>query len=260
LGSDWSPSGSKNALGELKAARAASDHLNFGLTDRDLVKMVTSGAASVARWDGANGVGQIVAGKKADLLVLDGKSGAANTVYAKLINAKETDVRLVVIDGVKRFGIPSMMKKLTGPTDNVKVGGEKRVLNVDMPAGSNFPEITYSDAKDALKEAMKNLPAIAGGGIPHAMAARLAPMEAAGQGFEIYLDELDLPPGPASSPPLPAASAARAAAVRAMPLSQVVKGVELDPPTAVDDDDFLDKLVAEKNPPKAFLKALKRLY
>ena len=40
----------------------------------------------------SNGVGQIIAGKKADLLVLDGNSGAANSVYAKLINAKETDV------------------------------------------------------------------------------------------------------------------------------------------------------------------------
>src|SRR5215831_18043613 len=52
LGSDWSPSGSKNLLGELKAARAASDHYGFELSDRDLVVMATSGAAAVARWDG----------------------------------------------------------------------------------------------------------------------------------------------------------------------------------------------------------------
>src|SRR4029453_9408668 len=122
LGSDWSPSGSKNLLGELKAARAASDHYGFGLSDRDLVVMATSGAAAVARWDGPSGVGQIVAGKKADLVVLDGADGSADSVYSKLINAKETDVRLGVIDGVKRYGMPTMMKKLNGPTDRVMVG------------------------------------------------------------------------------------------------------------------------------------------
>jgi hypothetical protein len=145
----------------------------------------------------------------------------------------------------------------------VKIGGEKRVLNVDMPTGSDFPEITYSDAKDALEEAMKNLPAIASAeetGIPHAMAARLAPLAEAGRGYSIYLDELVEEPGPAASPPLPAATAARVEALKAMPLSQVVKGVPLDPPTAVDDDDLLDALMAEKNPPKEFLKALKKLY
>ena len=105
------------------------------------------------------------------------------------------------------------MKKLSGPTDNVKIGGENRVLNVDMPAGSDFPEITYSDAKAALEGAMKILPAIASAeetGIPHAMAARLAPLEEAGKGYSIYLDELVDDPGPASSPPLSATVAARA--------------------------------------------------
>jgi hypothetical protein len=92
------------------------------------------------------------------------------------------------------------------------------------------------------------------------MAVRLAPLEEAGHGYSIYLDELVDDPGPASSPPLPAAAAARAKALKAMPLSKVVKGTPLDPPTAVDDDRFLDVLVAEKNPPKEFLKALKKLY
>jgi 5-methylthioadenosine/S-adenosylhomocysteine deaminase len=264
LGSDWSPSGSKNLLGELKAARAASDHYAFGLSDRDLVVMATSGAAAVARWDGANGVGQIVAGKKADLLVLDGADGSANSVYSKLINAKETDVRLVVIDGVKRYGTPTLMKKVNGPTDSVMVGREKRVLNLNLPAGSDFPTITYSESKATLTKAMKDLPAIAQShetGKPHPMAAALSNMEKAGGGLRILLDELVDDPGPASSPPLPAAMAAAARAIRAQPLSATVKkGIELDPPTAVDDDDFLDLLLKEKNPPKEFLKALKKLY
>jgi hypothetical protein len=82
-----------------------------------------------------------------------------------------------------------------------------------------------------------------------------------GGGLRILLDEMVDDPGPASSPPLPAAMAAAARAIRAQPLSATVKkGIELDPPTAVDDDDFLDLLLKEKNPPKEFLKALKKLY
>jgi hypothetical protein len=81
-----------------------------------------------------------------------------------------------------------------------------------------------------------------------------------GGGLRILLDEMVDDPGPASSAPLPAAMAAAARAIRAQPLSATVKGIELDPPTGVDDDDFLDLLRKEKNPPKEFLKALKKLY
>jgi hypothetical protein len=263
LGSDWSPSGSKNLLGELKAARAASDYYAFGLSDRDLVLMATSGAAAVARWDGANGVGQIVTGKKADLLVLDGAAGNASSVYAKLINAKETDVRLVVIDGVKRYGTATLMKSVDGPIDSVMVGGEKRVLNLNVPAGSDFPTITYSESKTVLTQAMKDLPAIAQShdtGKPHPMIAGMSKLENVGRGARIVLDELVDDPGPASSP-LPAAMAAAATAVRAQSLSATVKkGVKLDAPTAVDDDEFLDLLMNERNPPKEILKELKKLY
>jgi 5-methylthioadenosine/S-adenosylhomocysteine deaminase len=266
LGSDWSPTGSKNLLGELKAARAASDYYAFGLSDRDLVMMATSGAAAVARWDGANGIGQIVTGKKADLLVLDGAAGAAgsaSSVYAKLITAKEADVRLVIIDGVKRYGTPTLMKNVNGPIDSVTVGGEKRVLNLNVPAGSDFTTITYSESKAVLTNAMKDLRAIAQShetGKPHPMVAALSKMEKVGGGARIVLDELVDDPGPASSP-LPAAMAAAAVAIRAQPLSATVKkGVKLDPPTTMDDDDFLDRLMKERNPPKEVLKELKKLY
>jgi len=67
-------------------------------------------------------------------------------------------------------------------------------------------------------------------------------------------------PGPASNPPLPPAMEAAATAIKAQPLSAIVKSIELDPPTAVDDDDFVDLLMKEKNPPKEFLNALKKLY
>src|SRR5262249_26433596 len=42
LGADWSPSGSKNVLGELKVARVVADHYGWDLPDLLLVQMVTS--------------------------------------------------------------------------------------------------------------------------------------------------------------------------------------------------------------------------
>ena len=42
LGSDWGPSGTKNVQGEMKVAKLASQHLGLGLSDRDLVAMVTT--------------------------------------------------------------------------------------------------------------------------------------------------------------------------------------------------------------------------
>ena len=56
LGSDWSPSGSKNLLGELKVAWLYSQHLLDGLfSARDLVAMATREAAAILKWQKALG-------------------------------------------------------------------------------------------------------------------------------------------------------------------------------------------------------------
>ena len=70
LGSDWAVSGSKNLLGELKVARLASDEMDTGFTDRDLVAMATRDAASILGWQ--NVLGSLRPGARADIIVLDG--------------------------------------------------------------------------------------------------------------------------------------------------------------------------------------------
>ena len=67
LGSDWAVSGSKNLLGELKVARLASDEMDTGFTDRDLVAMATRDAASILGWQ--NVLGSLRPGARADLIV-----------------------------------------------------------------------------------------------------------------------------------------------------------------------------------------------
>jgi len=107
IGSDWSPSGSKNLLGELKVARLVSQSQGGVFSDREIVSMATRQAASVLQWDKV--LGTLEAGKRADLLVIGGKSGDP---YAALLQAKETAIRLVMINGVARYGTPSLMGSL----------------------------------------------------------------------------------------------------------------------------------------------------
>jgi 5-methylthioadenosine/S-adenosylhomocysteine deaminase len=265
LGSDWSPSGSKNLLGELKAARAASEALGFGLSDHDIVTMATSGAAAVARWD--RQLGSIEVGKKADLLVMAGTAGGAESVYGKLIRATESDVRLVVINGIKRYGVATLMTGLTGPTDAVKIAGDPRVLNLENPPGSQFPAVTYTEAKTTLTEALHQLPALARAqetGEPHPMATTFA---AAGPdaaltgaaGFGLVLDELLESPGSAVAP-LSDSTAAAMLAARAKPLSETVRPLPLDVPAQVDDPDFLKGVAKAKNLTQPFIEALQALY
>ena len=103
LGSDWSPSGSKNLLGELKVAWLYSQHMLGGLFGaRDLVAMATRDAAAIIKWHKA--LGALEPGKRADVVVIDGKQGDP---YEALIKAKETSIRLVMINGVARYGVPA---------------------------------------------------------------------------------------------------------------------------------------------------------
>ena len=65
LGSDWSPTGSKNLLGELKVAWLYSQNVLNGLfSARDLVAMATRDAAAILKWKGW--LGTIAAGARAD--------------------------------------------------------------------------------------------------------------------------------------------------------------------------------------------------
>ena len=69
LGSDWSPSGSRNLLAELKVARIVNRTLSPSpFTDRELVAMATRNPAKILGWE--NALGSLAAGHFADLLVV----------------------------------------------------------------------------------------------------------------------------------------------------------------------------------------------
>jgi 5-methylthioadenosine/S-adenosylhomocysteine deaminase len=131
LGSDWSPTGSKNLLGEMKVAWLHSQHdLNGLFSARDIVAMVTCNAARILKWD--NLVGSIERGRRADVIVVAGPEGDP---YEALIRAKEPDIRLVMVNGVARYAVAGMMKPWMAGAEYVRVAGERRALFLAQQSG-----------------------------------------------------------------------------------------------------------------------------
>ena len=158
LGSDWSPSGSKNLLGELKVAWLYSRHDLAGLfTASDLVAMVTCDAAAILKWD--KSIGSVEPGKRADLLVVSGRTGDP---YEHLIRARETAIHVVMINGVARYGTPGLMKGLGAAGEAVRIGGKVRNFYLAQQTGDpDVGAVTLAKAKDTLRDALARLPELA---------------------------------------------------------------------------------------------------
>jgi 5-methylthioadenosine/S-adenosylhomocysteine deaminase len=153
LGSDWSPSGSKNLLGELKVARLYSQIHADLFSDRELVAMATIDAARILKWE--KGIGSIEPQKRADLLVI---SSAARGPYEQLLSASEAAVALVVIDGVPRYGLEGFMTRLGVQGEPWDVLGTNRTLHLADPfADSIVGKLTLEEARDRLRNGLANL-------------------------------------------------------------------------------------------------------
>jgi 5-methylthioadenosine/S-adenosylhomocysteine deaminase len=168
LGSDWSPSGSKNLLGELKVARLARAAANAPqLSDRELVAMATCTPAAMLGWDRAlgslegprtEGTGGQLPGKRADMLVAMVGDGDP---YTGLIDATEADIQLVMIDGVPRVGTKTLMTSLGVRTgfEQIQVGGQERTLNLsEAAADPQVEQVTAAEAIHLLTQALQQLP------------------------------------------------------------------------------------------------------
>lgn len=151
LGCDWSPSGGKNPLFEVKVARAVAQRQGCTLPARELVAAITRNAARNVRWDRA--VGKIAEKMRADLVVL---SGHAKDPYEQLIDATEAAVTLVMIDGVPRVGSDKLFDLLdvpAGPRERVDVGKRKQQLWLIEP-DTPLHGFTFAQARQILDERM----------------------------------------------------------------------------------------------------------
>jgi 5-methylthioadenosine/S-adenosylhomocysteine deaminase len=265
LGSDWSPSGSKNLLGELKVAWLSSQHLFNGLlTARDLVAMATRDAARILKWQQA--LGTIEAGRRADLVVVDGTAGDP---YEALIRAKETDLRLVMINGIARYGVPALMARLAPEDQTVRVGGESRRLFLKQATGDpDVAAVSLRTATTRLRSALHDIVALAKKAERPTTVRRRALDAPSLPVWSLVLDEIqdrgvDLRPrlpfrGPRdfTGPARAGSGAARAAAL----LSTILKPIRLDPLTVADDADFLRAIEQQPNLPPPIKHGLRRLY
>ncbi len=254
LGSDWSVTGSKNLLGELKVAYLVSQELDKLFSPREIVAMATSNAAKILKWEHL--LGSIEENKRADLLVIKGRSGDP---YERLIKAKETNIPLVVIAGVARYGNETLMKKLSDDTQTWRVGGLKRFFNLDKDISDPPLAIpSLREAKKKLKDGLKRLPELA-----KKLESPTRAQAKSDQWF-LLLDHSDtaeeslrphLPFGPRGL-----ATGEIVQAVSRAALSEIVEPLELDPLTVADDSDFLTILGKERNLPAFIKTGLKDLY
>ena len=245
LGPDWAYSGSKNLLGELKVARAVSAIQNLGISDRDLLSMATIGAARILHWDAL--VGSLEKGKRADVIVVGGVS--ADPLDA-LFKADESDVRLCVIDGNPRYGLAAIMTKLGAEGETIAVAGKTRVLSFTNDQ-EGAPSMKLADARDALADAMKNLPKLAKE-LAKPKPMSLLAMRSAKPQWTLALDEIE-DTGVEIRPHLfSTGMSVMSTAVAPAALTPV----KLDPLTLADDSDFLDIIAKEPNLPEALKEAL----
>jgi cytosine/adenosine deaminase-related metal-dependent hydrolase len=252
IGSDWSPTGSRNLLCELKVAQIYSQHNGGFLSDVDIVRAVTCDAAAVVGWQ--NAVGVLEKGKRADILVIEGKDGDP---YASLITTNEKGVLLVMINGIARFGTASVMEQLHARGEKIKIGGEVR--RVYLRQKSQDPRVastTLKKAATSLRKAFRRLPTLAKE-LEQREVRRFRTRALGGPEpveWTLALDELEetglnvrprLPLEGMRGFTGPALTAARAA----KPLSKIVKPMQIDALTVVDDSDYLDLMVQQRNLP-----------
>jgi 5-methylthioadenosine/S-adenosylhomocysteine deaminase len=105
LGADWSPSGSKNLLGELKVADLYSrTQLAGKLSPQELCAMATCNPADALGWP--DKLGRLRPGLRGDFVAVRPRDEDA---YRTLIDTTEPDVLLVAINGYPMYGTDELM-------------------------------------------------------------------------------------------------------------------------------------------------------
>jgi len=121
------------------------------------VSMVTREAAKILRWQ--NSLGSLEPGKRADYLVIGTTSGDP---YTALIMSRETNIKLVAIDGTPRYGLPALMSRFGPVTENWKLGGAKRAFNLLAEnADPLVGTLTLNEAQKRLTDGLKRLKELA---------------------------------------------------------------------------------------------------
>jgi len=260
IGSDWSPTGSKNLLHEMKVVWQYSQTTGGLFSQRDIVAMATINAAGLLRWD--RYLGSIEAGKYADLMLVRGNGGDP---YASLFAADETRIDLVVIDGVPRYATSALAAGFSATAEEISFAGERRLINLDdASADEAVAGLGLGKAQAVLAEAMGNLAgaaerAIAFERMSPTLRARAMPRQAQ---WTLVLDQdephdVNLRPRFSDEAHMPSLVRLSAAA---KPLTAIaaatLKPQKLDPLTVAGDPDYYPSLQAQMNIPATIKQGL----
>jgi len=127
LGSDWTPSGTRNVLGELKVAATWNEHALAGaLSDADMVEMATANAGDTLARSWGVRVGRLVPGALADIAVF---ARVDADPWRSVLRANERHVRFVVVGGRPAYGNAVLLRE-AGVTDAepITVRGVRRAV------------------------------------------------------------------------------------------------------------------------------------
>jgi cytosine/adenosine deaminase-related metal-dependent hydrolase len=131
LGADWMPSGSPSLLHELKIAERCLAEQGCSVTAKELVGMVTSGAAEIAGL--SDRLGQLAPGRPADLVVVQKQR---TDPYENVVAAYPSWVEMVMIGGDMIYGRADWIGQLT-PIDQYElVSAWGRRMALDTRFGS----------------------------------------------------------------------------------------------------------------------------
>jgi 5-methylthioadenosine/S-adenosylhomocysteine deaminase len=152
LGADWLPSGSTSLLAELKVARHELARQGHPIATRDLVHMVTAGAADLAGL--GDRLGRLAPGRPADILVLERHVADP---YDNVCLADPSWVDLVLIGGDLTYGRAEWIRALAAEPDSpslqpVTAWGKPMLLDTSFRAvaGAADGPITLADLRTAL--------------------------------------------------------------------------------------------------------------
>jgi 5-methylthioadenosine/S-adenosylhomocysteine deaminase len=152
LGSDWSPSGSKNLLGELKVADMWNrTRLAGEFSAEELCAMATRNPADALGWSAR--LGRLKEGLPGDVLVMTDRGGSA---YRNLIESVERDVQLVAINGQPFYGTSRLMEAAGATHDEpIRLGRLRRRVRLVYP-GIKDADMGWAEALADIEKAKRD--------------------------------------------------------------------------------------------------------
>jgi hypothetical protein len=195
-------------------------------------------------------------------------SAATGDPYGAVIHANETDIQLVMINGVARYGVGALMSTLSPGGEAVRVGGQPRQLFLKQETSDpDVAAVSLKSATSTLGDALRDIAQLAKKTEPPKpkIAARILDAVRAPV-WSLALDEIQntgeelRPRLPFNGPRDFTGPRTKGTASLTSPLSKILKPIELDPLTVADDDNFLDEIEQQPNLPAAVKSGLRDLY